>query len=104
MATHSFLFEGSDGAPEVSGLGLLGGTCFRLSGPVKVPHVGWNGLEPSREAATLAGVSAVQVYFTHSFAAPITKLETQADAEQRALPLDVAQNHGRHGASAVVAA
>ena len=77
-----WLFEGSDEAPELSGLGLLSGRCYRLlSTPhsalrnpqsVKVPHVGWNSLEVQREGGLLDQVSdGSQVYFTHSYAAPI---------------------------------
>ena len=57
-----WLYEGSDEAPDLEGLGVFEGRVFRLSGNVKVPHVGWNTLSPAGTA----------VYFTHSFAAPIT--------------------------------
>lgn len=67
-----WLFEGSAEAPDVAGLGVLRGRCFRLSGDVKVPHVGWNTLTITNPASRLfdglrSGVSA---YFTHSYAAP----------------------------------
>jgi glutamine amidotransferase len=70
-----WLFEGSDEAPDVPGLGLLGGRCYRLSGKqgVKIPHVGWNSLEKRMDAPIAEGVNdGAQVYFTHSFVAPIT--------------------------------
>jgi imidazole glycerol-phosphate synthase subunit HisH len=68
-----WLFEGSEEAPDLEGLGLLEGRCARLSGPVKVPHVGWNSLEATKPSRLLAGVeSGAQVYFTHSYAAPVT--------------------------------
>jgi glutamine amidotransferase len=68
-----WLFEGSDEAPDVPGLGRIAGQCTRLSGPVKIPHVGWNSLEPTRPSRLLAGVAdGAQVYFTHSYAAPVT--------------------------------
>ena len=73
-----WLFEGSDEAPDLPGLGLLSGRCHRLGGnggpAVKVPHVGWNSLAIQRvEATILDGVdTGAQVYFTHSFVAPIT--------------------------------
>lgn len=72
-----WLFEGSDEAPEAPGLGLMKGRIARLSGDaaerLKVPHVGWNALEFQRPARLLNGlVSGVQVYFTHSYAAPVT--------------------------------
>jgi imidazole glycerol-phosphate synthase subunit HisH len=69
-----WLFEGSDEAPQLSGAGLLSGRCFRLSGPVKVPHVGWNTLSVTRNSTRLLDgiASDASVYFTHSFAAPVT--------------------------------
>jgi glutamine amidotransferase len=74
-----WLYEGSEEAPDLHGLGLLGGRCYRLSGAaadgqtVKVPHVGWNDLTLEREATIVEGVpSGSQVYFTHSFVGPVT--------------------------------
>jgi glutamine amidotransferase len=68
-----WLFEGSEEAPDVRGLGLIGGRCRKLSGAVKVPHVGWNSLEQPATSRLLAGLAnGAQVYFTHSYAAPIT--------------------------------
>ena len=68
-----WLFEGSDEAPELAGLGLLKGQCFRLPSSVKVPHVGWNSLEIAHPAGLLDGIpDGTQVYFTHSYAAPVT--------------------------------
>jgi glutamine amidotransferase len=68
-----WLFEGSDEAPGQPGLGFLPGRCFRLSGNVKVPHVGWNTLEFSLPSSRLLdGVSGgASAYFTHSYAAPL---------------------------------
>jgi len=70
-----FLFEGSAEAPGVKGLGLLPGECSLLpaGAGVKVPHVGWNTLSISRPSTLLDGIAqGAQVYFTHSFAAPVT--------------------------------
>jgi glutamine amidotransferase len=70
-----WLFEGSDEAPDVPGLGVIAGRCTRLpqAGGLKVPHVGWNSLHRPRESRLLEGVAeAAQVYFTHSYAAPVT--------------------------------
>jgi glutamine amidotransferase len=74
-----WLYEGSDEAPDLPGLGLLSGRCYRLPGgargdrSVKVPHVGWNTLDLRREASVVEGVPREsQVYFTHSFVAPVT--------------------------------
>jgi len=72
-----WLFEGSDEAPEVPGLGLLHGQVRKLCGDrsqqVKVPHVGWNALDMPRPSRLLEGLrSGAYVYFTHSYAAPVT--------------------------------
>ena len=77
-----WLFEGSDEAPEVPGLGVLPGRVVRLQGNaderLKIPHVGWNGLQfqsrgRPRDSRLLAGLeTGAHVYFTHSYAAPVT--------------------------------
>lgn len=77
-----WLFEGSTEAPDVPGLGVLAGTCARLAGhdpadrarALKVPHVGWNSLDFARPSVLTRGLEpGVQVYFTHSYAAPVTE-------------------------------
>ena len=72
-----WLFEGSDEAPEVPGLGVLPGRVTRLQGNaeqrLKIPHVGWNALDFKGSARILAGLEPrSHVYFTHSYAAPVT--------------------------------
>jgi glutamine amidotransferase len=68
-----FLFEGSDEAPDVPGLDLLRGRCFRLPPTAKVPHVGWNTVDILRPSRILDGIDdGTSFYFTHSFAAPVT--------------------------------
>jgi glutamine amidotransferase len=70
-----FLFDASTEAPGVAGLGLLHGECSLLPGAagIKIPHVGWNSLALRRPSRLLAGVEdGAQVYFTHSYAAPVT--------------------------------
>jgi glutamine amidotransferase len=82
-----WLFEGSAEAPQVPGLGLLQGTCVRLANPgpstanpegltrppsPKIPHVGWNSLTQPRPGVLMRGVAdGAQVYFTHSYVAPL---------------------------------
>jgi len=69
-----FLFEGSDEAPRAPGLGVLPGRCTLLPATQKVPHVGWNGLRLTRPSRLLDGVAdGAYVYFTHSYAAPVTE-------------------------------
>jgi glutamine amidotransferase len=71
-----WLFEGSTEAPGCTGLSLMNGECERLQGewPLKVPHVGWNSLEFPRASRLFNGIpEGSQVYFTHSYAAPVTR-------------------------------
>jgi imidazole glycerol-phosphate synthase subunit HisH len=73
-----WLFEGSGESPELKGLGVMSGTCHRLradpsGAAIKVPHVGWNSLELIGPAPIVEGVAdGAQVYFTHSYVAPVT--------------------------------
>jgi glutamine amidotransferase len=99
-----WLFEGSEEAPDVPGLGSFAGSCVLLCKPpspqasasasapkalrrdlvgarfaseggprpIKVPHVGWNSLHLPRPSRLMAGIKeGTQVYFTHSYAAPV---------------------------------
>lgn len=67
-----WLFEGSTEADAVPGLGLMRGFCARFSETHKVPHVGWNTLQPAPQSRLLAGLPAQTfVYYTHSYRAPV---------------------------------
>lgn len=53
---------------EWTGLGMVGGTCERLPGGVKVPHIGWNTVEYPRSSALFAGIpESTAFYFVHSY-------------------------------------
>ena len=63
------LYDSSDEAPGVAGLGVLPGRCRLLPDSVKRPQMQWNLLEPSRSSAMLDGLEApVWMYFVHSYA------------------------------------
>ena len=67
-----WLFDGSEEAPGVPGLGAIAGRCARLPPTLKVPHVGWNSLQIPAPSPLLDGVAnGSQVYFTHSSGAPL---------------------------------
>ena len=75
-----WLYDGSAESPELTGLGVFAGTCQRI--PVdsdlglKVPHVGWNTLEPRCRNEAMGqwlDAAATFAYFTHSYAAPVTE-------------------------------
>jgi len=74
-----WLFEGSAEAPDLPGLGIFPGRCFRLSGAVKIPHVGWNTLDraASPPSRLLDGIDpGASAYFTHAYAAPLSSSTT----------------------------
>lgn len=61
------LFEGSDEAPGVPGLGFFKGQVKYLPTQLKVPHMGWNKLELRSPSPLLAGAAGEYVYFVHSY-------------------------------------
>nr|WP_246505240.1 imidazole glycerol phosphate synthase subunit HisH [Coralloluteibacterium stylophorae] len=68
------LFEASEEG-GVDCLGLLPGRVRRLpqAPGVRVPHMGWNRVQPHADSALLAGIDAgAWAYYVHSFAAPVT--------------------------------
>jgi len=53
---------------EWEGLGVIPGTCERLPGGVKIPHMGWNTVEYPRESPLFDGVpESSAFYFVHSY-------------------------------------
>jgi len=76
------LYESSDEAPNLPGLGLLPGRVTRLPENVKLPHMGWNTLKTVRATRLLESVpAAAYFYFAHSFAAPAAGQESAAVSE-----------------------
>ncbi len=68
------LFRASAEAPEVEGFGLFEETVLRFPSSARVPHMGWNTLEPQRECRLLRGVpERPYVYFAHSYYVPVMK-------------------------------
>jgi glutamine amidotransferase len=75
------LFEASDEAPDVAGLGILDGRVTRLPASVRLPQIGWNTLEVVAGSRLAAGVPApAWVYFVHSYA-PDTRDDVAAWCE-----------------------
>jgi len=76
------LYESSEEAPTLPGLGLLPGRVTRLPEEVKLPHMGWNTLKSIRATRLLDSVpSGAYFYFAHSFAAPAVGEESAAVSE-----------------------
>lgn len=64
------MFESSEEAPGVEGLGLLKGKIVRIpeGDGLKVPHMGWNSLNFPKEGRLFAGIPENSyVYFVHSY-------------------------------------
>ncbi len=64
------MFESSEEAPGVSGLGLLPGTVVKIpeGGGRKIPHIGWNDLTFPKESRLFRKVpEGSYVYFVHSY-------------------------------------
>ena len=64
------LFERSDEAPGVKGLGILKGEILRIPAyeGLKIPHMGWNSLELKNSGRLFEGLPQnPYVYFVHSY-------------------------------------
>lgn len=64
------MFESSDEAPGVSGLGLLPGKILRIpkTGDLKIPHMGWNNLKVKEGSRLFQELPEnPYVYFVHSY-------------------------------------
>lgn len=76
------LYQASAEAPELQGLGLFQGHVEQLPQNVKLPHMGWNQLQPLRDCRLLNGIpSEAYFYFAHSYAAPPGGPATAATCE-----------------------
>ena len=64
------LFERSDEAPGVDGLGILEGEILRIPDKdgLKIPHMGWNSLHLENNGRLFRGIEeGCYVYFVHSY-------------------------------------
>lgn len=67
------LYDGSQEAPGVVGLGVLPGTVVTLPAGVRHPQMQWNRLMPRGESPLLDGLSENPwMYFVHSYAPEVT--------------------------------
>src|SRR5712692_643616 len=67
------LFTSSEEAPGVRGLGVFAGMVRRFPLDARVPHMGWNELEPRTPSRLLAQLDPKPyVYFAHSYYVPET--------------------------------
>ena len=62
------LFEASEEAPGVKGLGLLKGNVKRFEGVPKVPQIGWNEVRQAKSSPLFASIpESAYFYFVHSY-------------------------------------
>ena len=66
------LFGGSEEAPELAGLGLFPERITRFKGAARVPHMGWNEIDPRGDSRLLRNLGPKPyLYFAHSYYAPM---------------------------------
>jgi glutamine amidotransferase len=63
------LFEASEEGPVTDGVGVLPGKIRKLTGGVKIPHIGWDEVSVRPGSRLLAGLEdGTRFYFVHSYA------------------------------------
>jgi imidazole glycerol-phosphate synthase subunit HisH len=63
------LFEASEEGPVSDGVGVIAGKIRRLTGPVKIPHIGWDEVAIRPGSRLFAGLKdGTRFYFVHSYA------------------------------------
>jgi glutamine amidotransferase/cyclase len=62
------LFENSEEAPDVKGLGFISGSVKRFAIDLSVPHIGWNGVNVKQPSQIFSGLGGNEkFYFVHSY-------------------------------------
>jgi glutamine amidotransferase len=63
------LFEASEEGPVAEGVGVVPGKIRRLTGGVKIPHIGWDEVAVRPGSRLFAGLGdGTRFYFVHSYA------------------------------------
>jgi imidazole glycerol-phosphate synthase subunit HisH len=63
------LFEASEEGPVADGVGVVSGKIRRLTGNVKIPHIGWDEVTIRPGSRLFAGLGdGTRFYFVHSYA------------------------------------
>ena len=65
------LFEESEEAPGIKGLGVFPGKVVLIPTSLKIPHMGWNQLNLKTASPLLADSEGQYVYFVHSYYVPL---------------------------------
>jgi imidazole glycerol phosphate synthase glutamine amidotransferase subunit len=85
------LTEGSDEAPEVTGIGLIPGTCRRLPEGVRVPQLGWNEVSTDPECLVVQGGMAA---YANSYCLTDAPAGWAAAWTDHGIPFVAALEHG----------
>ncbi|MBE7045208.1 MAG: imidazole glycerol phosphate synthase subunit HisH [Ruminococcaceae bacterium] len=91
------LFEESEEAPGVAGLGILKGKFVRIPNGegLKIPHMGWNDLTFTKPSRIFAGLEAhPYVYFVHSYYLNTPTPEVVSAYTQYGVRMDIAVESG----------
>lgn len=66
------LFDSSEESPGSRGLAVFSGSVKRFVGQARIPHMGWNSLDPIKPCRLLEGLQGEPfTYFAHSYYAPV---------------------------------
>ncbi len=87
------MFEASDEAPGVPGLGILGGRILRIpdNHELKIPHMGWNSLRFMKDTRLFSAVpDGSYVYFVHSYYLEAEKEEEVAAVTEYGITIHAA--------------
>lgn len=80
---------------EWPGLGVIKGSCERLPGGVKVPHIGWNTVAYPKKSLLFAGVPEdTAFYFVHSYVLAPTDPDVVIGRTEYGVPFAAAVQQG----------
>lgn len=71
--------RGIERGVETEGLAQWPGTVHQLNAP-RLPHMGWNTVEPAEGSVLFAGIEQERFYFVHSYAATEWSIEGRTPA------------------------
>ncbi len=87
------LFESSEEAPGIHGLGVLEGTILKIPAEtgLKIPHVGWNSLNIRKPDGLFEGLNSnPYAYFVHSYYLKAEKAEIVSATVDYGVRIDAA--------------
>lgn len=91
------LFERSEEAPGVKGLGILKGEILRIpdGDGLKVPHIGWNSLKLQNQGRLFVGLEEEPyVYFVHSYYLKAEDSQIVKAVTEYGVPIDASVEQG----------